>query len=120
MSRAPADALVFYGATGDLACRKIVPALQSMVRRGVLRVPVIGVEVAHSRAGDLDPCEELLGDALRGDTFRFAREDYVEEAWRIVDPAVKAGTPVHVHEPGTWGPREAAALIAEGWHVAKP
>ena len=43
MSGAPADALVFYGATGDLAFKKIFPALQGMVRRGVLSVPVIGV-----------------------------------------------------------------------------
>jgi len=37
------DALVFFGATGDLAYKKIFPALQSMVKRGILTVPVIGV-----------------------------------------------------------------------------
>jgi glucose-6-phosphate 1-dehydrogenase len=37
------DALVFFGATGDLAYKKIFPALQSMVRRGFLTCPVIGV-----------------------------------------------------------------------------
>ena len=37
------DALVFFGATGDLAYKKIFPTLQSMVRRGTLDVPVIGV-----------------------------------------------------------------------------
>src|SRR5215468_5942038 len=37
------DALVFFGATGDLAFKKIFPALQSMTRRGHLRVPVIGI-----------------------------------------------------------------------------
>ncbi len=42
----PSDALVFFGATGDLAYKKIFPALQSMVARGTLTVPVIGV--AHS------------------------------------------------------------------------
>lgn len=42
----PSDALVFFGATGDLAYKKIFPALQSMVTRGTLTVPVIGV--AHS------------------------------------------------------------------------
>jgi len=41
------DALVFFGATGDLAYKKIFPALQAMVKRGHLDVPVIGV----SRAG---------------------------------------------------------------------
>jgi glucose-6-phosphate 1-dehydrogenase len=37
------DALVFFGATGDLAHKKIFPALQAMVKRGHLDVPVIGV-----------------------------------------------------------------------------
>jgi glucose-6-phosphate 1-dehydrogenase len=63
--------------------------------------------------------EELLGDALKGDSFRFAREDYVEQAWRIVDPAVRAGTPLHEYEPGTWGPREADALVPGGWFVSR-
>ena len=39
----PSDAFVFFGATGDLAYKKIFPALQSMVKRGALNVPVIGV-----------------------------------------------------------------------------
>src|SRR5687767_15538463 len=43
---APADALVFFGATGDLAYKKIFPALQAMARRGALEVPVIGVAKA--------------------------------------------------------------------------
>src|SRR5215471_13827225 len=38
-----ADTLVFFGATGDLAYKKIFPALQAMVKRGILNVPVIGV-----------------------------------------------------------------------------
>ena len=42
----PADALVFFGATGDLAYKKIFPSLQAMVRRGHLDVPVIGVAKA--------------------------------------------------------------------------
>ena len=43
MSESRSDALVFFGATGDLAYKKIFPALQSMVKRGRLNVPVIGV-----------------------------------------------------------------------------
>src|SRR5580658_3200402 len=43
MNPTASDALVFFGATGDLAFKKIFPALQSMVKRGRLRVPVIGV-----------------------------------------------------------------------------
>src|SRR3954452_2865199 len=42
-SKPPSDALVFFGATGDLAYKKIFPALQSLTRRGRLNVPVIGV-----------------------------------------------------------------------------
>lgn len=40
---ASADALLFFGATGDLAYKKILPSLQAMVRRGHLSLPVIGV-----------------------------------------------------------------------------
>src|SRR6266404_265679 len=46
MSAAHSDALVFFGATGDLAYKKIFPSLQAMVRRGHLKVPVIGVAKA--------------------------------------------------------------------------
>src|SRR6516165_11216928 len=46
MSESPSDALVFFGATGDLSDKKIFPALQAMVRRGHLSVPVIGVAKA--------------------------------------------------------------------------
>ena len=51
---------------------------------------------------------------MRGETFRFAREDYVEEAWRIVDPVLNAGPPI-VYAPNTWGPREAQQLVPGGW-----
>jgi glucose-6-phosphate 1-dehydrogenase len=65
--------------------------------------------------------EHLLGDAMAGEPFHFAREDYVEEAWRIVDPVVRASTPIFPYEPGTWGPREADALVAPGeWHDPVP
>ena len=46
MTRSHSDALVFFGATGDLAYKKIFPALQAMVKRGHLNVPVIGVAKA--------------------------------------------------------------------------
>jgi len=46
MSNSPSDALVFFGATGDLAYKKIFPALQAMIKRGHLDVPVIGVAKA--------------------------------------------------------------------------
>lgn len=79
----------------------------------------VELELARQRAGDLEPYEELLGDAMRGDSFRFAGEDWVEEAWRIVDPAIAADTPVHEYQPGTWGPKEAEALVPGGWFVGR-
>ena len=52
-----------------------------------------------------------------GDRTLFAREDYVEEAWRIVDPVLGAATPIHFYEPGTWGPAQAAAVAPPGGWV---
>jgi glucose-6-phosphate 1-dehydrogenase len=78
------------------------------------------VELLVSHDADIeeaDAYEQLLGDAMNGRPFRFAREDYVEEAWRIVDPVVNAGIPVAVYEPGSFGPPGADALVAPGgWH----
>src|SRR6266567_769233 len=69
------------------------------------------------RADEMDAYERVLGDAMHGDATLFAREDYVEEAWRIVDPVLKAGTPVYEYEPGTWGPKEVDSSVAPpgGW-----
>src|SRR6185369_12802749 len=58
--------------------------------------------------------ERLLEEAMIGDPTLFAREDYVEEAWRIVDPVLKADTPVYEYEPGTWGPREVETVMPPG------
>ncbi len=79
----------------------------------------VELELNHVEGKDRSAYEELLGDALAGDSFRFARQDYVEEAWRIVDPAIKTGTPMHGYEPGTWGPNVAEAMVPGGWFVAK-
>ena len=69
------------------------------------------------RAEEMDAYQRLLGDAMEGDATLFAREDYVEEAWRIVDPVLKAGTPVFEYEPNTWGPSEVNQKVCppEGW-----
>jgi glucose-6-phosphate 1-dehydrogenase len=63
------------------------------------------------------PYEELLGDAMAGNQTWFAREDYVEEAWRIVDPILNNNV-VTPYEPGSWGPAEADKLVAAagGWY----
>jgi glucose-6-phosphate 1-dehydrogenase len=68
----------------------------------------------HPVAGEMDPYERVLGDAMAGDATLFAREDYVEEAWRIVDPVLGAETPVHPYDPGQWGPAGAQRLTPPG------
>ena len=72
----------------------------------------------HPGAGEMDAYERVLGDAMEGDATLFAREDYVEEAWRIVDPVLKAGSPIFEYEPKTWGPSEVDKKVAPpgGWH----
>jgi glucose-6-phosphate 1-dehydrogenase len=70
----------------------------------------------HPCALEMDAYERVLSDAMSGDATLFAREDYVEEAWRIVDPALKAGTPVYEYAPQTWGPAEAERITPpDGW-----
>jgi glucose-6-phosphate 1-dehydrogenase len=62
--------------------------------------------------------ERLLDDALDGDASRFAREDQVEEAWRVVDPVLRRSGEVHRYPRGSWGPPEADRLLgrAGAWH----
>jgi glucose-6-phosphate 1-dehydrogenase len=80
--------------------------------------PIEMVVSQGGRPGEMDAYERVLHDAMIGDATLFAREDYVEEAWRIVDPAIKAGTPVYEYAPGAWGPDQTDERIApkDGWH----
>lgn len=74
--------------------------------------------VRHPGADEMDAYERVLGDAMAGDATLFARQDYVEEAWRIVDPALKTVTPIFGYEPGTWGPEETERVTPPGgWHT---
>jgi len=83
-------------------------------------LPTTSTEMIASRQPspkEMEPYERLLGDAMAGDATEFARQDYVEEAWRIVDPMLKADTPVYVYQPGTWGPTQAQQISPPdgGW-----
>jgi glucose-6-phosphate 1-dehydrogenase len=72
----------------------------------------------HPGANEMEAYERVLTDALSGDRALFAREDYVEEAWRIVDPILERGAlpPPTAYEPGTWGvPLDAATPPGGGW-----
>jgi len=71
---------------------------------------------SHEHEGpDSDPYAEILGDAIRGETYRFARMDYVEQAWRIVDPLLGDVPQPDDYEPGSWGPPHATSLVPGGW-----
>lgn len=65
-------------------------------------------------AKEMDAYARVLTDAMAGDATLFAREDYVEEAWRIVDPALKSNTPVYEYEPKTWGPKNVESVTPPG------
>jgi glucose-6-phosphate 1-dehydrogenase len=67
---------------------------------------------------DMRPYDRLIGAALDGVRFPFARQDAVEAAWRVVDPILGGVVPVHSYSRGTWGPKEADALLPDGdsWH----
>lgn len=64
------------------------------------------------------PYEVLPHAAVIGDCTRFARQDGVEQRWRIMQPLLDEAPPVEPYSPGTWGPPSASRLLAEhgGWH----
>lgn len=109
---------------------------QNYVRFRLSPTPVIAIGGSVKEAGDrlrgcmteleaeqqcgtdeVLPYEELLEDAMRGRQTWFARKDYVEAAWRILDPLLANKPSVHSYEPGSWGPAEADDLVKDfgGW-----
>jgi glucose-6-phosphate 1-dehydrogenase len=64
------------------------------------------------------PYDRLIGAALDGDRWLFARQDTVEAAWEVVDPVLGDVTPVHTYPRGSWGPKEADRLLPgrDTWH----
>jgi glucose-6-phosphate 1-dehydrogenase len=76
----------------------------------------------EEQAGEEEPYQRLLSDAMIGDGALFTREDAVEAAWAVVDPVLKKHHRVRPYRRGSWGPKEADSLIASdgGWHNPKP
>ena len=72
----------------------------------------------HQASDEMEPYERLLGDALNGDATLFARQDGVEEAWRVVQPILGSLTPVYEYLPNTWGPSQADLILNadDVWH----
>ena len=76
----------------------------------------IGVQrelyLLDEQGGKEAPYERLLGDAMTGNRALFTREDAIEAAWAVVDPVLKKHPQVRQYKRGSWGPKEADALIA--------
>lgn len=102
-----------------LGPKQVAIALGAQVKRH--GTENVGDEVelfaCNTQDDEMEAYERLLGDALKGDTALFGREDAVDAAWRIVDPILASTTPVHAYAPGSWGPTEADAMVAPygGW-----
>ncbi len=62
--------------------------------------------------------EVLLHAAMNGDSSHFARQDALEETWRVVQPLIDAPTPIEVYEKGSWGPKATEGLVRgyDAWH----
>jgi glucose-6-phosphate 1-dehydrogenase len=69
---------------------------------------------AEHPASDMRPYDRLIGAALSGDRGLFARQDTVEAAWQVVDPVLGNVVPAHQYPKGSWGPKEADALLSDG------
>jgi glucose-6-phosphate 1-dehydrogenase len=98
-----------------LGCRSKVPG------ESFVGAPV-ELYLCDQDADEASAYERLLGDAMEGEPLLFAREDGVEEAWRVVDPVLTHHEHVHMYEQKTWGPDEADALLPTGdfWHDPEP
>jgi glucose-6-phosphate 1-dehydrogenase len=86
--------------------------------RLVSRPVALDVDFQHVFGTRREAYERLLGDALDGNPARFARQDGVEAAWRVVQPLLDQPGPVHPYPRGSWGPPAAEELLAGrgGWH----
>jgi glucose-6-phosphate 1-dehydrogenase len=85
------------------------------VRVKVPGEPMVGKDVelilTEQAEEDMPPYQRLLGDAFKGNNELFAREDFVDAQWRVVEPILDNVTPLYGYAPGTWGPEEAERLI---------
>ena len=78
----------------------------------------VELSVCNSSSADQTAYERLIGDAQRGDATLFARQDSVEEAWRIIDDLLVRSGAVLPYARGSWGPPAAQRLTESvgGWH----
>jgi glucose-6-phosphate 1-dehydrogenase len=78
----------------------------------------LDMEFAQEGGEGPTPYEVLLHAALVGDSKRFTRQDGVEQCWRVMAPLLEHPPPVHPYAKGSWGPEEAAEILAGygRWH----
>jgi glucose-6-phosphate 1-dehydrogenase len=76
------------------------------------------ISFAEHPGSDMRPYDRLVGAALTGDRWLFARQDTVEASWRVVDGILGNTVPVHSYARGSWGPKDADDLLPDGvaWH----
>jgi glucose-6-phosphate 1-dehydrogenase len=108
---------------------EVVISAGAQVKRAgdAMRGEPVELIARHESRSEKLPYERLLGDAIRGDTSLFTRDDCVEAAWRVVDPVLDAanrgeGDSISIYEPGSWGPAAAARIVIgkAGWHDPQP
>ena len=73
------------------------------------------------KGDEVGPYERLLGEAMAGDPSLFSRQDAVEAAWNVVEPALDLATPVEPYAPGGWGPESCDRMTHDvgGWLSSK-
>jgi glucose-6-phosphate 1-dehydrogenase len=80
----------------------------------------VSVDFAAALGERSEAYERLLADALAGSARRFARQDVVEQTWRVIQPALDNPGPVHPYFRGSWGPAQADHLLENGDHWFEP
>jgi glucose-6-phosphate 1-dehydrogenase len=80
----------------------------------------ISVDFAAALGKRSSAYTRLLTDAIGGSSRRFARQDVVEQTWRVVQPAIDEPGEIHPYFRGSWGPAESDRLLADGDHWFEP
>ena len=113
--RPPANELVLR--IGPRPGARLSMQAKGIDEAALLRTVELDMDFASMGGEGPTAYEVLLEAALRGDWVHFARQDVVEEMWRVVEPLIEAPPPVEVYEPGTWGPASADDLTRDqgGW-----
>jgi glucose-6-phosphate 1-dehydrogenase len=117
----PSDNYVRFRLSPDVSIA--IGACAKQPGEGMLGSPVelsVVEQAMQGKAGRMLDYERLLGDAMMGDATLFARQDLVETAWSLVEPALHADVVAHEYEPGSWGPPEADRIVrgTRGWQTA--